>query len=97
MKSQPLIATAILAEQETLKLLIETLADRGLAVDCSQENLEPGWNAIGVSSLEAYASGDIYFLDENNLLKIAFNTSFLFTCTKRKGFEYDLRWASSLS
>ena len=97
MKNRSLTATAILAEQQLLKMMVESLAGCGPAVDCSQQNLEPGWNAIGISSLEAYASGDINFSGRNNLLKMPFATCFLFTCIKRKGSGYDLRWASSLS
>ncbi|MES1218043.1 MAG: hypothetical protein ABUT20_21225 [Bacteroidota bacterium] len=89
--------TANLSEPNLLKNLVEHLADRRNDIGYCHEKMHPGWNAIEQSSIEAFASGDIIFSDGHMLVRMPFDSSFLFTCIKRKGGEYNLSWVSSLS
>lgn len=87
---------AFLQEPRTLKNLVEKLASENNDIAISDDG--PGeWQTIGLSSLEGYALGDLILSDENDRIKLLFDTCFLFTCTMEKSGEYDLTWSSSLS
>jgi hypothetical protein len=89
--------TATLIEPRLLKNIVEKLADRYNDIGYGHEKVQPGWQAIEISSFEAYVSGNINFSGETDLMKMPFDSCFLFTCTKGKAGEYKLTWASSLS
>ena len=97
MKNSYIAITAILAESKFLKNLVEKLAERRNDIGYNFEKVQPGWQAIETSSIEAYVSGDIILSDKKDLINMPFATCFLFTCIKRRGSEYKLTWANSLS
>lgn len=63
----------------------------------SLQKLQPGWNAIEISSVEAYATININLSNNNEVIKIPAVACFLFSCTKPKRSKYNLAWATSLS
>jgi len=97
MKNPSTSITAILTEAVLLKNLVEKLADRRYDIGYCFQKVQPNSRAIEQSSIEAYVSGDINFSEKADLIKIPFDTNFLFTCTKCKDGEYNLTWVSSLS
>jgi hypothetical protein len=89
--------TATLLEPRLLKSLVERLAYRRYDVDHVFEKVEPGWEAIETSSIEAYVSGDINLSTQKDFINMSFMTCFLFTCKKAKNGKYNLALCSSLS
>ena len=97
MKNSSIAITATFAESIFVKNLVEQLAHRRNDIGYCLEQVQPGWQAIETSSIEAHVSGDIIFSEKKDLINMSFDTCFLFTCIKRKRGEYKLTWASSLS
>ena len=59
--------------------------------------MQAGWRALETSSIEAHSGVDLNLSGETEQIDMTFVTSFLFTCTKAKGQDYQLTWISSLS
>jgi len=92
-----LAITATLAEPHIIRNLVERLATRRHDIGYCLEKVEPGWQAIETSSIEANVSGDTNLSSGNSLTQIPFTTCFLFTCSKVKKQKYNLTWVRSLS
>lgn len=97
MENLPMTITATLVESRMLTNLVEKLAVRRYDIGFCQEKVQPGWEAIEVSSIEAHVSGISKLSTEKERLRMVFNTCFLFTCTKGSEKEYSLTWVNSLS
>lgn len=93
----PLTISTTLAERPLLVKLVERLACRNYDCDQRFEKVPAGSVAIETSSLEAFVSGDLNLSSPVELINQSFITSFLFTCIRMKGQNYDLKWISSLS
>lgn len=89
--------TATLEEADIMKCLIEEIACCRFEMGYNLEKVQPGWQAIETSSLEADVSGNLNLSEKTGLINMSFGTCFLFTCIKEEGNEYSLNWASSLS
>jgi hypothetical protein len=89
--------TATLAESGLLRSLVEDLANKRYDNGYSLEKVQPGFQAIETSSIEAHVSVDLNFFSEKEDFKIPFVTSFVFTCTKGKWLNYNFTWVNSLS
>jgi len=92
-----LLVTAYFDEPNMLQLLIERLAECNCGFGYSLQQLQPDWQTIEVSSIEAFVSGRIILSGENDLVENPFVNSFLFTCTKSAKRQFNLTWSSSLS
>lgn len=88
--------TATIEESCMLQLLVETLAETHSNSVKRFKRVQPGWEAIRTSSLEARVSGVIN-LSGQKAVKTPFVTGFVFTCTKASKGKYDLTWSNSLS
>jgi len=88
--------TATIEESCMLQLLVETLAESHSNSVKRFKKVQPGWQAIRTSSLEARVSGLIN-LSGRKTIKTSFVTGFVFTCTKVNKGKYDLTWSNSLS
>lgn len=97
MKNQLPAITATLQDLTMLKNLVEELAGWRNDNSYPVEKTPPGWNAIETSSIEVHVSGDICFFGNATISNMPFDTSFLFTCTKKRKDSYNLCWAISLS
>ena len=89
--------SATLHQPQLIKTLVENLAYRCNSFDYSLEKMQPGWEAIDTSTVETFVSGDNSISSEAEHIYQPFFTSFLFTCKKEKGMDYNLAWAISLS
>jgi len=89
--------TATIAEYGLLKSLIEDLASRRLDMGYIYEKVQPGFQAIETSSIEAQVSIDLNLFSEKEDFKIPLAAGFLFTCTKGKWLNYNFTWVNSLS
>lgn len=96
-RSAAVAVSALLGEPGILKSLVERLAYRHEDIGFSHEAVPFGWQAVEISSLEGYASGDLVLSDINELVNVPFDTCFLFTCIKGRKGNYDLAWSCSLS
>ncbi len=97
MKNPAISITATLVESQLLTNLVEKLAVKRYEAGFSHEFVQPGWEAIEISSIEAHVSGITKLSSETDRVKMIFNTCFLFTCTKTKDSEFNLTWVNSLS
>lgn len=97
MKNPAISITATLVESQLLTNLVEKLAVKRYEAGYSQETVQPGWEAIEISSIEAHVSGITKLSTATDRVKMIFNTCFLFTCTKSKEKEFNLTWVNSLS
>ena len=55
------------------------------------------WRFVETSSLEAFASGDIYITIGDEKVRPVFTAPFLFTCIRNEGSAYKLSWKNSLN
>jgi hypothetical protein len=92
-----LAISTTLYDPSLLTNIVEELACRRNDSRVSGEIVEPGWQPIGSSSLEAFVSGTAEISNGKDFFKMPFTTCFLFTCIRAKNRDYDLTWASSLS
>lgn len=92
-----LAVSATIDESPLLTDLVEKLAHRRVDLGYSKEAVPVGWNALETSSLEAYVSGNVDILNEEDHLGLAYTTCFFFTCMKGRNADYRLSWVSSLS
>ncbi|HKZ68043.1 MAG TPA: hypothetical protein VJ111_16865 [Chitinophagaceae bacterium] len=97
MKNPSIDIVAKLVQPRMLRNLVEKLADRGYDIGYSFEKMQPGWQAIDTSSIEAYVSVNTNLSTETDSLSMNFVTCFLFTCIKAKRQDYTLTWVNSLS
>ncbi|MBS1621176.1 MAG: hypothetical protein JST10_09585 [Bacteroidetes bacterium] len=89
--------SASLDQPELLENMIEKLAYRHYDIGFSKEKMPAGWEAIEISTTEAFVSGTIEFSDNNERIRMPFITCFIFTCTHGKKEPYQLNWSMSLS
>ena len=89
--------TATLNEPALLKDLLEKLAGSRRDIGYGHEKVQPGWQSVETSSVEAHVSGDTRISVPSHPINMPFVTRFLFTCIKRKKGEYTVSWMSSLS
>ena len=92
-----LAISTTLYDAALLTNIVEKLARRRNDREVPGEIVEPGWQTIGSSSLEAFVSGTADISNGSDFFKMPFTTCFLFTCIRAKDQEYDLTWSSSLS
>jgi hypothetical protein len=97
MKTSVIEITATLVESRLLTNLVEKLAVRRYDTGYTLEKVEPGWEAIEASSIEAHVSGVVNASTATDNVNMIFTTCFLFTCTKGKEDDYKLTWVNSLS
>lgn len=88
--------TAKFEEPVLLEALVERLADRRADTGFGEAIVPPDYHAVETSTIEAFVSGSLLFTPENGG-KMPFTTSYMFTCVKGWGGNYNLRWANSLS
>lgn len=88
---------AALSDAAMLRSLVSELASRRYDTGSAREAVQPGWQALDTSSIEAYASGVLYIRERSGLDTIHFDACFTFTCIRAKDKKYNLTWASSLS
>lgn len=96
-ETSPASISAALEETFVLKCIVEEVASSRSGSGYADEQVQPGWQAIETSSLEAYASGYLNLTEKTENIDMPFDSCFLFTCIKVKNSRYDLTWASSLS
>ncbi len=94
--------TASFDQPDFLEDLVEKLAYRRNETGYGEAKVPQGWEALEISSTEAYVSGDIqlsYAIDEyqEDHINMPFITCFLFTCKKTKDGLYKVAWSTSLS
>jgi len=53
--------------------------------------------ALETSSTEAYVCGSVSLNDDETVIKMPFDSSFIFTCTKGSNNLYEVTWSMSLS
>jgi hypothetical protein len=99
---QDLHISAAFDQPDFLEHLVEKLAYRRNESGYGSAEVPAGWEALEISSTEAYASGDVKlsFHTEQNReehINMPFITCFLFTCKKGKEGDYKLAWSNSLS
>ena len=92
-----IVITARLAELGLLKSLVEDLANRRKDIGDSAEKVQPGFQAIETSTIEAHVSVELSLSTITERFHIDFVTSFLFTCARGKWLNYNFNWANSLS
>lgn len=92
-----LAVSATIDESSLLKDLVQKLAHRRVDLGYSKQTVPAGWKAVETSSLEAYVSGNVDILDDDDHLGLAYTTCFLFSCMKERGGDYELTWVNSLS
>ena len=97
MENRTLSITTTLVESKLLTNLVEKLAVKRYEAGHTTEQVQPGWEAIEMSSIEAHVSGITKIHSNTDRVKMVFNTCFLFTCTKAKDQEFNLTWVNSLS
>ncbi|MGC4034976.1 MAG: hypothetical protein QM764_03370 [Chitinophagaceae bacterium] len=93
----PISITAKLSDPKMLLCLVEVLAERRFDIGYGAEKTPVGWRALETSCIEAYVNGDATLSQGAEKINSNFATSFLFTCTKAKGQEYNFNWLCSLS
>lgn len=76
---------------ELLRNIVEKLVNQKK----SNLPLEPG--EIRTASTEAFVCGNILIEEDNEKINLPFDGSFVFTCVKMIGSNYNLTWSSSLS
>jgi len=92
-----IVITARLAELGLLKSLVEDLANRRNDIGYGVEKVQPGFQAIETSTIEAHVSVELSLSSKTERINIDFVTSFLFICVKGKWLNYNFNWANSLS
>ena len=93
--------TTTLDEPDLLRNMVEKLADKRYDIGYGNASVPALWNALEASTVETYVKGTVSFSDANEKesvqINMPFTTSFIFTCIKEKGSNYQLSWSSSLS
>lgn len=95
--NSPISVITSLSDSALLVFLVEKLADRRNGTGYDRQTVQPGWNAIETSSIEAYVSGTTNLSHDTDAIDAGFTTSFIFSCTKEKGKAYSFTWLCSLS
>jgi hypothetical protein len=89
---------AFLDKPDLLEDMVERLAQRRYDIGYGKSKLPEPWKALESSTTENYISGTIEFaFNEQEMLRVPFASSFLFTCIKENREDYKLIWGSSLS
>ncbi len=90
--------TASVDKLKMLEKIIEKLATRRYDIGYKNAVVPGSWKAIDTSSVESYVSGTVEFdYNDTHRIRIPYITAFVFSCTKAKNDEYDLKWSISLS
>ena len=95
--NSPISVNSSLSDPTLLVFLVEKLADRRNGTGYDRQAVQPGWQAIETSSIEAYVSGNTNLSHETDAIDAGFTTSFIFSCTKAKDQSYSFTWLCSLS
>ena len=96
-RKEPVISiSANLSETRLLKKLVEQLASTRRTPEQTSHAVQPGWESFSTLPIEAFVSGTISLQSHDDLIRMPFVTSFVFTCIKANG-ESNLVWSSSLS
>jgi len=95
--SSPLAVSITIDEIPLLKNLVEKLAHRRYDIGYAEEPVPEGWEAVETSSIEAYISGSLDLLNQEDELSLAYTTCFTFTCVKTADGDNTLTWINSLS
>jgi hypothetical protein len=78
---------------DLLKDMVEKLVSRRSDKRPSLSDRE----TIETSSTEAYVCGTISLNEEENVIRLPFDSSFLFSCIRGINGEYEVTWSASLS
>lgn len=97
MMKQILHIAADFDKPELLKSMVEKLVLRRTETNRKQAIAPIEHEALDTSSTEAFVCGSISIDDEGDHVKIPFDSSFLFTCIKGIGGQYEVTWSASLS
>jgi hypothetical protein len=92
-----LTVTATIDEQLFLEELVKHLAEGHMDKGYCEEKVQLGWVAVDTTSIEAYVSGNIILSESGEPLRLAYTTSFLFTCAKEYKQDYALEGSFSMS
>ena len=84
-------------EVPLLRSLVEKLAHRRYPLGYSRKVMPPGLRAIETSSIEAYVSGSMDIINNDEEIALSYTTCFSFTCIRPAGGENSLSWINSLS
>ena len=88
---------AMIDQPAFLEDMVEKLASRHNNIGFSKVRMPGNRQVLETSTTETYVSGTIAIETPGQQINMPFITSFLFTCIKEKGNNYDLEWSSSLS
>ncbi len=94
---QPLKVLTTLCAERMMRALVERLASPQSETDYGGDEYSNGLRVIDSSSVEAYIAGDNHFTYQQNVMKMPFITSFIFTCIREKGKRFRLEFGASLS
>ncbi len=86
-----------LLEQNMMVNIIERIVDKQYNNNYPFQKIQPNWNTIQTTSIEAYANGDISISSEMESIDMYFVSSFIFTCIKDRDSKNMISWSSSLS
>ena len=89
--------TAKIDQPVLLEGLVEELARRRHDYGYSDNTKLRNWKAIDTSSIESYIEGTMSLKDGNEGINMPYITSFLFSCSKEIGGDFELTWSISLS
>jgi len=82
---------------ELLKSMVEKLVIRKTESNKPFSVSPQHHKALETSSTEAYVCGSVSINDEENDIKMPFDSSFIFTCIKESNKQYEVTWSMSLS
>ncbi|MES1217183.1 MAG: hypothetical protein ABUT20_16840 [Bacteroidota bacterium] len=95
--NQDLSIETNLPDAGLLLYLVEMLADRKNDIGYCREKAPIGWQSVETSTVEAFVDGNTKLSNSDCTIQANFISSFIFTCSKAKGQDYNFRWLSSLS
>ena len=90
---QTLQIMADFEKPDLLKDMVEKLVQRRT----DHKTYLPEREAIVTSSTEAYVCGTISLNEDENTIRVPFDSSFLFTCIQGINGQYEVTWSASLS
>ena len=82
---------------ELLKSMVEKLVMRRNESNNSNQVSPFQHKALETSSTEAYVCGSVSLNDDETVIKMPFESSFIFTCIKGSNKLYEVTWSMSLS
>ncbi len=82
---------------ELLKSMVEKLVMRRTESNKPSTGSPLHHKAIETSSTEAYVCGSVSLNDDESVIRMPFDSSFIFTCIKGSNNLYEVTWGMSLS